>query len=132
MNWEPLLAEPLTIRAHAFAAMGAIALGTWQMAGAKGTRRHRVAGWAWVGLMAAVVATSFFIHGIRQWGPWSWIHLLSILTAVTLPPTVLAARRGRHAAHARGMTALFVLALLITGAFTLWPGRIMHAVVFGG
>jgi uncharacterized membrane protein len=29
------------------------------------------------------------------------------------------------------MTAIFVGALVIAGLFTLMPGRIMHAVVFG-
>ncbi len=32
---------------------------------------------------------------------------------------------------ARGMTGIFFGALMIAGAFTFWPGRIMHAVVFG-
>lgn len=132
MSLDPLLAEPAAIQLHAFAAMAAIALGGWQMAGAKGTARHRVLGWSWVALMAVVVATSFFIHSIEQWGRWSWIHLLSILTAVTLPPALLAARRRRRRAHAQAMTLLFVAALLITGVFTLPPGRVMRAVVFGG
>jgi uncharacterized membrane protein len=29
------------------------------------------------------------------------------------------------------MLQIYVFALLVTGLFTLWPGRIMHAVVFG-
>jgi uncharacterized membrane protein len=29
------------------------------------------------------------------------------------------------------MIWLYALALVATGLFTLWPGRIMHAVVFG-
>lgn len=132
MSLDPLLAEPPVIQLHAVAALGAILLGGAQMAGVKGTARHRALGWSWVALMTVVVATSFFIHTIEQWGRWSWIHLLSVLTAVTLPPAILAARRGRRDAHARGMTSLFVFALVITGVFTLWPGRVMHAVILGG
>ncbi len=30
------------------------------------------------------------------------------------------------------MTSLFVLALVVTGFFTFWPGRIMYQAVFGG
>ena len=131
MSLDPLLAEPPVIRIHAFAAMGAILLGGVQMAGVKGTARHRALGWSWVALMALVVGTSFFIHEIQQWGRWSWIHLLSILTAVTLPAAVSAARRGRRRAHAQAMIMLYVFALLVTGVFTLWPGRVMHAVIFG-
>jgi uncharacterized membrane protein len=48
-----------------------------------------------------------------------------------VPLAVASARRGDIAGHRRGMTMLFVFALLITGLFTLWPGRIMHSVVFG-
>ncbi len=131
MSLAPLLAEPWQIPLHAFAALGALALGLWQMLGRKGSTRHRVVGWGWVGLMALVVVSSFFIHTMRQVGPFSWIHGLSLFTAAMLPPAVLAARRGRRTAHARAMTALFALALVLTGAFTLLPGRVMHAVVFG-
>jgi uncharacterized membrane protein len=35
-------------------------------------------------------------------------------------------------AHRNSMIQLYVLALLLTGAFTLVPGRTMHAVIFGG
>jgi uncharacterized membrane protein len=81
----PLLAEPVAIQVHAFAALGALALGIVQLAAPKGTRRHRVMGWAWVGLMTIIVITSLAIHEIRLLGPWSPIHLLSILTAILLP-----------------------------------------------
>lgn len=132
MSLQPLFAAPVVIQAHVAAAVAAFLLGLWQLGGAKGTARHRLVGWAWAGLMALVVLSSFFIHSIRQVGPFSWIHLLSVLTAVTLPLGLSAARRGRVGAHARAMTMLFLGALLITGAFTFWPGRIMHAVAFGG
>jgi uncharacterized membrane protein len=29
------------------------------------------------------------------------------------------------------MSLLYIGALLITGLFTLWPGRVMHGVLFG-
>jgi uncharacterized membrane protein len=35
-------------------------------------------------------------------------------------------------AHRSAMLGLFLGALVIAGLFTLVPGRIMHAVVFGG
>jgi uncharacterized membrane protein len=47
------------------------------------------------------------------------------------PLAVLAARRGRVVTHGRSMMGLFLGALVIAGAFTLLPGRIMGAVVFG-
>ena len=81
--------------------------------------------------MFVVAVSSFFIHEIRLWGPFSPIHLLSVFTLIMLPLAVLRARRHDVAKHRRAMTGLFIGALVVAGAFTLLPGRIMHAVVFG-
>jgi uncharacterized membrane protein len=72
-----------------------------------------------------------FIHGIRLWGPWSPIHLLAAVTLVALPVAVLHARRHRVNRHRNAMLAVFLGALVVAGAFTLLPSRLMHAVVFG-
>ena len=42
--------------------MSAFVLGLVQFAGPKGTLPHRTLGWIWVLLMAAVAASSFWIH----------------------------------------------------------------------
>ncbi|MBV9585867.1 MAG: DUF2306 domain-containing protein [Alphaproteobacteria bacterium] len=131
MNLAPLLAAPAVIQVHAFAAVGAFALGIVQLAAPKGTIPHRTVGWIWAGLMLAVVVSSFFIHTIRMWGPFSPIHLLSLLTLVTLPMAVVHARRHLVERHRKAMMTLFVGALVVAGVFTFLPGRIMHAVVFG-
>jgi uncharacterized membrane protein len=128
---DPLRAAPVLIQIHAFAALSAFALGIFQLTAPKGTVRHRITGWIWVGLMTTVVVTSFGIHDMRTWGAWSPIHLLSVFTAVMLPLGVLHARRHRVKQHRATMIGLFVGALIVAGIFTLWPGRIMHEVVFG-
>jgi uncharacterized membrane protein len=48
-----------------------------------------------------------------------------------LAASVFLARRGNIHAHRRSMIGLYLGALLVTGAFTLLPGRIMGRVVFG-
>jgi len=131
MSLDPLLAAPLVIQLHAFAAMAAFVLGVIQLAGPKGTLPHRTMGYTWVGLMLVVAASSFSIHGMRQWGNFSAIHLLSVSVLVLLPLAVLAARRHHVGTHGWAMVALFAGALVIAGAFTFLPGRIMHRVVFG-
>ena len=80
MSLAPLLDAAPAIPVHAFAAMSAFVLGLVQFAAPKGTLPHRTIGWIWVLLMAAVAASSFWIHQIRLVGPWSPIHLLSIFT----------------------------------------------------
>ena len=103
MSLAPLLNAAPAIQLHAFAALAAFAIGAVQLAAPKGTLPHRTIGWIWVLLMVIVAATSFWIHD------------------------------GRHRVdrHRHAMTAIFVGALVIAGVFTLMPGRIMHAVVFG-
>ena len=132
MSLAPLLDAAPAIQLHAFAAMTAFALGVVQLSAPKGTLPHRTIGWIWVTLMAVVGVSSFWIHQLRLWGPWSPIHLVSIFTLALLPLAVWAAHRHAVDRHRRAMTGLFFGALVIAGLFTLMPGRIMHKVVFGG
>jgi uncharacterized membrane protein len=132
MSLAPLLDAAPAIPLHAFSAMAAFALGIVQFTAPKGTLPHRTLGWVWVLLMASVAASSFWIHQLRLVGPWSPIHLLSIFTLTMLPLAVWRAHTHRVADHRRIMILLFTGALVVAGLFTLLPGRIMHAVVFGG
>lgn len=132
MSLAPLLDAAPAIPLHAFSAMAAFALGIVQFAAPKGTLPHRALGWVWVLLMASVAVSSLWIHQLRLLGPWSPIHLLSIFTLVMLPLAVWRAHTHRVADHRRIMILLFTGALVVAGLFTLLPGRIMHAVVFGG
>ena len=127
MLWSQIAPIP----SHALAAMAAVVLGGAQLASAKGTTRHRVLGWIWVGLMTYVSASSFFISELRLWGAFSPIHLLSIWTLFSLVMAVHHARRGNIGQHKVWMALLYVLALLVTGLFTLWPGRVMNQVLLG-
>jgi uncharacterized membrane protein len=131
MSLAPLLQSSPAIQIHAFAAMAAFALGVVQLSAPKGTIPHRVLGWTWVVLMTVVAATAFLIHELRVWSSWSPIHLLAILTLVTLPLAVWRARRHDVARHRTAMITLFAGALLIAGLFTFYPGRIMDRVLFG-
>ena len=131
MTLAPLLDAPAVIQIHAFSAIAAFAVGVIQLTAPKGTLPHRVVGWWWAMLMLTVAVSSLFIHTIRMWGPWSPIHLLSLLVRVTLPLAIWHARHHDVRQHRRAMLMLFTGALVIAGGFTLLPGRVMHAVVFG-
>jgi len=131
MSLTPLLTAEPVIQIHAFAAMGAFALGVVQFAAPKGTLPHRAVGFTWVALMAVIAVSSFWIHEIKMLGPFSPIHLISIFTLVMLPLAVLHAHRHHVDRHRLAMTGIFFGALVIAGAFTFVPGRIMHAVAFG-
>ncbi|RWD51930.1 MAG: DUF2306 domain-containing protein [Mesorhizobium sp.] len=131
MSPGPLLTAPPPIPWHAFAALAALAIGGTQLALPKGTARHRVLGYVWAALMLVIAVSSFWIQQIRLIGPFSPIHILSILVIVTAPPAVWYAHTHKVAAHRSAMIKLYLFALVGAGIFTLLPGRIMHAVVFG-
>lgn len=129
-NLSLLAAAPVKIQLHVAAALTALAIGTVLMVGVKGTRLHRTLGWTWVVAMAATAVSSLFIREMNH-GAMSWIHLLSGWTIVALPMAVYAARRHKVHMHRRFMTGLFVGGLLIAGAFTFLPGRLLWRVFFG-
>ena len=131
MMLVPLFAAPAIIQLHVAAAVGAFGSGALQLALPKGTLRHRACGYVWIGLMVILSVSSFWIHTIRLIGPFSPIHLLSILTLAGLPRAIWLARKGDVTGHRRLMIILFVFALFGAGLFTLVPGRLMHVVVFG-
>ena len=130
MTLSPLWnAEPVIV-VHALMALAALGLGLWQLLGPKGTIPHRTVGYVWAALMLGVAATSFWIHDLQLIGPFSPIHILSIIVLINVPIAVHAARSGAINKHRTYMRSLFFLALVVTGAFTLLPGRVMHDVVF--
>ena len=103
-------------------AVAALVLGPpHQLALPKGAGFHRILGYAGVALMAPVATSAF---GVAGEGRYSYIHLIAAATLACLPLAVWRARRHRT------LGARMVV-LVITGAFTLLPGRLMHAVVFG-
>jgi len=82
-------------------------------------------------MISAVAISSFFIHDLRHFGPFSVIHLISVFTLYSVVTAISAARAGNIAKHKKDMIVLYALAMILTGAFTLLPGRVMNAVIFG-
>ena len=131
MTLEPFLDAPRVVQLHALSALVALVIGGVQLVGPTGTAVHRATGYAWVALMLVIAVSSFWIQELDQWRGFSFIHLLSILTLITVPLAVHAARRKAIARHRAAMMVLFWSALVLAGLFTLAPGRVMHRMLFG-
>ena len=131
MKPEALLAAGPVVISHTLLALVALVVGALQLYRQKGSRTHLYLGRFWVGLMACVALTSFAIFEIQLWGPFSPIHLLSLFTLITCVTIVRTARAGQIKRHRVAVISLYVGGLVLAGAFTLAPGRIMHSVVFG-
>ena len=131
MNIEALLIAENPIPSHALAAITALVLGIIQLTRRKGTTLHKYVGYVWVLLMLYVSFSSFFIHDLRLIGPFSPIHFLSVFTIGSVIYAIIMIRRGEITKHKKTMTLLFYLGLVLTGAFTLLPNRIMYSVILG-
>ena len=128
-NFALLAEQSPVVKIHVAAAVLAFALGLVMFLSRKGAPFHRAAGWTWVTLMAAVAGSSLFLTGLNG-DFYSFIHLLSGWTLILLPFAVIAARRHDVKTHRRRMTGLFLGGMIIAGAFTFFPGRLMWAVFF--
>jgi len=126
-----LFNAPQPIPVHALAAMAAVIRGGIQLSMKKRGPSHKQLGRIWVGLMLVVSFSSFFIHEIKLWGVYSPIHLLSLWTIVSVGLGIYFVRVGNIKRHQQVMIALYVFALILTGLFTLLPGRVMNQVIFG-
>ena len=131
MDLNILNAAENPIPTHAYAAFLAVILGAIQLSRPKGTNSHKYLGYSWVLLMLWVSVSSFWIQTIKIIGPFSPIHFLSIFTIWSVFEAIRSARNGNIIRHKRMMKLLYILALIVTGLFTLLPGRTMNAVLFG-
>ncbi|HYD43648.1 MAG TPA: DUF2306 domain-containing protein [Phenylobacterium sp.] len=125
----PLLEASLAIQIHVAVVLAALAVGLYLLFGPKGRRAHRVLGWAWAIFMLVGAVSSLFIMEVSP-GSFSFIHLFSLATLISVPLGVYSARRHRVNAHRRAMTGVFIGGLLVAGSLSFLPGRLMWQVFF--
>jgi uncharacterized membrane protein len=117
---------------HLIAAIAALALGALVLWRRKGDRPHKFAGRIWVALMLVTALSSFFITEIRD-GAFSPIHLLSLYSLGSLAYGVgvfyVKDRASAIRGHQIAMKNLYVMALLVAGAFTFLPDRILGRLI---
>lgn len=107
---------------HLSAALAALVLGVAVFLRRKGNFSHRVLGRAWVGLMLVTAISTYWIRG---GGSFSWIHGLSVISLVALSFAVYFAVTGNIRRHQRIMKAVYFVGLIVAGAFTLLPERLL-------
>jgi uncharacterized membrane protein len=132
MTLEPLFHAPLAVQIHVAAVTPAALLGAYLLLRPKGTPLHRFLGRSWLALMVVTALSSFFIHQLDLFYGYSPIHLLSIATLFGSWRAIAAARRRDIRTHMRIVRSLYLGGIVVAGLFTFVPGRIMHAVAFGG
>ena len=90
---------PPLLVSHIFAASVGVLLGGYQLwRRPRGDARHRLLGRVWVALMAWTSVSSFWIRDLNE-GAFSWLHVLSVVTVVSLVLGVWRARAGDIRGH---------------------------------
>lgn len=96
------------IATHAFAALTSLLLGAWQLFfSRKGSPLHRFVGRTWVVLMLYVSVTSFWIRELRS-GQFSLLHVLSVVTIITVSLGFVSALRGDIPNHVGNMIGTWI------------------------
>jgi len=122
---------PLAVQIHLATVLPAFAIGTWLIFfSTKGAWLHRRLGAVYLALMTVTALTTLFVRETRP-GHLSLIHLFIPLTLFGVFGAIFNLRRGNIPGHRNAMIGLYVGGLLIAGAFTFTPGRLMHRIFFG-
>ena len=120
----------LAIVLHVSAVIPAVPLGGWLLLAPKGTPGHKALGKLWVGLMLVTALSALFIRQING-GSLSWIHLFVPLTLYGAWKSIATARSGQISAHRKQMIGFYLGALIVPGAVSFLPGRMMWLLLLG-
>jgi uncharacterized membrane protein len=109
---------------HLASVMLPLAITPVQLLRRRGDGVHRTLGWIWALSLFSTALVSFGIRDIND-GGLSFIHIFSVITILTVPMLVFAARHHRIARHRNAVRGLVTGALLTAGYFTLIPNRML-------
>jgi uncharacterized membrane protein len=118
---------------HLASILPAFMIGTYLLLNKKGTKSHRLLGKIYMLLMLETAIVTLFMSaevGMRLFDHFGFIHLFSILTLYSVFAAYWAIKHGNVRMHRKNMIALYVGGILIAGAFTFAPGRMLHGWLF--
>jgi uncharacterized membrane protein len=121
---------PLWVLLHLATIVAALVLTPVMLMRPRGDRLHRQLGTVWVGAMFATALLSFGIRGDLP-GGFSYIHILSLWTAIQVPLIWWTARTHKVARHRSAVRGMVFGALLIAGFFTFPFDRMLGRWLFG-
>ena len=133
LDLTPVLTSTVPIKVHLATVLPAFAIGTYLIfVSKKGAPHHRALGYLYLSLMTITAIATLFIHQVNPSGPmgFSLIHLFVPLTLFSVVGAISGARTHNVRRHRNSMIGLYLGGILIAGAFTFLPGRIMHQVFF--
>lgn len=116
---------PLPLIIHLTTVIPALPLGAYVLLRRKGDRLHKMLGRTWSMLMMTTAIASFWLGD-----GFSFIHILSIVTLVSILLAIWRIRHGDVKGHRRTMEAVYI-GTVIAGTATFVPGRLLGALLIG-
>ncbi len=121
---------PWLIWFHLITLFIVLAITPFMMWHKRGDMKHRFWGWIWSICLFLSAVISLFVRQINN-GNFSIIHILSVLTIITVPVLIIAARRRDIEKHRNQARSFVIGALLIAGFFTFPFNRLLGSWLFG-
>ena len=130
MHWDLVAREPLAIQIHLATVVPGFFLGTWLIFfSSKGSRFHRGLGFVYLTLMTITAVAAIFVQSLNP-GHLSWIHIFVPLTLWGVFSAIWRIRRKDVQGHRAAMLGVYFGGLIIAGALTFLPGRLMYRLFF--
>lgn len=120
--------------AHLATILPAFVIGAYLLLNRKGSSLHKVLGKTYMLLMLVTAGISLLMSaevGPVLFGHFGFIHLFSFFVLYSVPTAYIAIKKGNIKKHRGHMFGLYVGGLLIAGAFTFTPGRLLHGWLLG-
>jgi uncharacterized membrane protein len=131
MNWQLIFREPLAIQIHLATVIPSFFLGTWLIfISTKGGRLHRILGSLYLILMTITSIAAAFVRSLNP-GHLSWLHIFVPITLFGVISAIWRIRNHDVIGHKLAMLGVYFGGLIIAGALTFVPGRLMYRLFFG-
>lgn len=114
---------------HLGTVLPAFFIGTFLLLNQKGSSKHKMLGKFYMLLMLFTATVTLFMSaevGPTLLGHFGFIHLFALLVFYSVPAAYIAIRKGDIKKHRMNMLGLYFGGLVIAGAFTFAPGRLLH------
>lgn len=130
ITFEPFLIAPLAIQIHIVSAVISLALlppVLWRL---RRDKWHKTLGYVWITAMVVTAMSSFWISEIKIIGRFSPLHLLAVLSLVTLYLSIRSVTKGDNRGHQQALRNLSTFGLGIPSVLNFLPGRRMSDMFF--
>lgn len=123
VDFTPFIEASLAIKIHIVAALIAVALTPFALWRERRDKLHKIFGYSWISAMTVTALSSFAITSFGVIGPFSPLHLLSILALWSMFTAVRHAIRGEIRQHQQALRNLATFGLGLPLVLNFLPER---------